>query len=207
MNNDDTSTNRWDKAQSVEKKYWKDHRHADEFLIKFWTKVLKKGYDLDFNFFNNKDVLEVGASPSGMIFSLPDTKSKIGIEPMDTSDIVVDWKKEILRVGKGEDMPITNSSVDIVICFNVLDHTLNPEDVIDSPSPVATFSVNGPHFGDRYGITNELLHALKENHIDLLALNCTIASIIGVVPSNQIEQVIQAIQGCFDVPSITKKED
>jgi len=84
---------------------------------------------------------------------------------------------------------------------------IDPEDVVDSPSPVATFSVNGPHFGDRYGIASELLNALRENHIDLLALNCTIASIIGVAPSNQTEQVIQAIQGCFDVPSITKKED
>ena len=91
--------------------------------------------------------------------------------------------------------------------YNEIISGIGLEDVADRPSPVATFSFNGPHFGDRYGIANELLHAFNENRIDLLALNCTIASIIGVVPSNQIEQVIHAIRDCFDVPSITKKEN
>ncbi|MBW1863723.1 MAG: hypothetical protein JRJ02_15365 [Deltaproteobacteria bacterium] len=84
---------------------------------------------------------------------------------------------------------------------------ITPEGGMDCLPSVATFSLNGPHFGDRYGIASELLHALKESHIDLLALNCTIASIIGVLPSDQIEPAIQAIRGCFDVPTITKKEN
>jgi aspartokinase len=73
-------------------------------------------------------------------------------------------------------------------------------------SPVATFAMNGPHFGDRYGIASELLHALKEEKIGLLGLNCTIASIIGVVPSLQIQPAIRALQKCFEVPSVTKKD-
>ena len=75
-----------------------------------------------------------------------------------------------------------------------------------SISPVATFAMNGPHFGDRYGIVSDLLHAFKEDDVDLLALNCTIASIIGVVPSPQIQPAIQALQKCFEVPSVTKKD-
>ncbi|UCF57278.1 MAG: hypothetical protein JSW15_02035 [Deltaproteobacteria bacterium] len=82
-----------------------------------------------------------------------------------------------------------------------------PQVEIETVSPVATFSMNGPHFGDRYGIASELLHALNKSDVDLLALNCTIASIIGVVPSHQIEPAIQAIQGCFEVPTVTKKEN
>ena len=77
---------------------------------------------------------------------------------------------------------------------------------IETISPVATFAMNGPHFGDRYGIASELLHALKEEKVGLLGLNCTIASIIGVVPSAQIHRAIRAIQQCFEVPSITKKD-
>jgi len=77
---------------------------------------------------------------------------------------------------------------------------------IETISPVATFAMNGPHFGDRYGIASELLHTLKEEKVDLLGLNCTIASIIGVVPSAQIQRAIQAIQQCFEVPSVTKKD-
>ena len=81
-----------------------------------------------------------------------------------------------------------------------------PKVFIDTIFPVATFSMNGPHFGDRYGIVGELLRAIRENGIDLLALNCSIASIIGVVPLDQIQPAIRAIQGCFEVPSITPKD-
>ena len=81
-----------------------------------------------------------------------------------------------------------------------------PQVVIDTIFPVATFSMNGPHFGDRYGIVGELLRAIKESGIDLLALNCSIASIIGVVPLDQIQPAIRAIRGCFEVPSVTQKE-
>jgi aspartokinase len=81
-----------------------------------------------------------------------------------------------------------------------------PQVLVDTISPVARFSMNGPHFGDRYGIASELLCAFEERDIDLLALNCSIASIIGVVPSNQIQPAIRTIQGCFEVPSITKKD-
>jgi aspartokinase len=82
-----------------------------------------------------------------------------------------------------------------------------PQLVMETISPVATFAMNGPHFGDRYGIVSELLHALKEAYVDLLALNCTIASIIGVVPSPHIQPAIRAIQGCFEVPSVRKREN
>ena len=81
-----------------------------------------------------------------------------------------------------------------------------PQAIIDTIFPVATFSMNGPHFGDRYGIVGELLLAFKESGIDLLALNCSIASIIGVVPLAQIQRAIRAIQGCFEVPCVTQKD-
>jgi aspartokinase len=83
---------------------------------------------------------------------------------------------------------------------------LAPEVMIDSISPVSIFSMNGPHFGDRYGIVSELLTFFANSQIDLLSLCCTIASITGVVPSHQLESTIQTIQSCFEVPSVIKKE-
>jgi len=72
-------------------------------------------------------------------------------------------------------------------------------------SPVAIFSMNGPHFGDRYGIASELLAAFERNGIDLICINCTVASITGVVHSSQTAAALQAIQGCFDVPTVNKR--
>jgi aspartokinase len=81
-----------------------------------------------------------------------------------------------------------------------------PEIKVETTSPVVILSMNGPHFGDRYGIASEVLSALNNHRVDLLGLSCTIASITGVFPSHQFEPAIRAIQDCFDVPSITKKD-
>ena len=83
---------------------------------------------------------------------------------------------------------------------------LAPDVIMDCISPVSVFSMNGPHFGDRYGIASELLTVFVKNQIDLLGLCCTIASITGVVPSHQLESTIQTIQSCFEVPSVIKKD-
>ncbi len=83
---------------------------------------------------------------------------------------------------------------------------LLPEASTVEDSSVASFSMNGPHFGDRYGITSELLMALDQACADLLGLSCSIHSITGVLPSKQIHSAIEAIQGCFDVPSVIKRE-
>ena len=82
---------------------------------------------------------------------------------------------------------------------------LLPKVLMDSISPVAVFSMNGPHFGDRYGIASELLTAFDKAGVDLLALSCSIHSITGVVPANQGDSTIRAIQGCFEVPSVIRK--
>ena len=84
-------------------------------------------------------------------------------------------------------------------------HILNPLR-IKTDDPVGTFSMNGPHFGDRYGIVRDLLDALETAGVDLMGLSCTIASITGVVPSSQLAGTISAIRNCFDVPSIFKTE-
>ena len=82
---------------------------------------------------------------------------------------------------------------------------LAPESTVKCLSPVSVFSMNGPHFGDRFGIASELLTALQKNDIELLGLSCTIASVTGVVRSHQIDSAILAIQGCFDVPNLIRK--
>jgi aspartokinase len=71
---------------------------------------------------------------------------------------------------------------------------------------VTIFSMNGPHFGDRYGIVSDLCGSLASRRVDLLALSCTIASITGVVPREQFDSALQAIRERFEIPSVTKRE-
>lgn len=80
-----------------------------------------------------------------------------------------------------------------------------PEAEIRGASAVTVFSMNGPHFGDRYGIVSELLTSLRDEQVGLLALSCTIASLSGVVPSRQFESALKAVRNCFEVPSVVRK--
>jgi aspartokinase len=77
---------------------------------------------------------------------------------------------------------------------------------IASVYSAAMFSMTGPHFGDRYGIASELLNTLNQAGIELTAMTCTIASVRGVVHTDQIESAIQAIKSCFEVPAVIKKD-
>jgi len=78
-------------------------------------------------------------------------------------------------------------------------------DFLEIPS-VVIFSMNGPHFGDRYGIVSELIGSLSRRQVNLLALSCTIASISGVVPLQEFNSALEAIEERFEVPSVTRKE-
>ena len=75
----------------------------------------------------------------------------------------------------------------------------------ENDHPGIVFSMNGPHFGDRYGISHELLYSLEKRNVDVRCLSCTIASITGVVDSSQLDQTIEGIKDCFDVPVVVQK--
>jgi aspartokinase len=70
---------------------------------------------------------------------------------------------------------------------------------------VAHFSMNGPHFGDRYGIAGEMFKALQEAGVELLALSCSIASIAGAVPAHQMNHAIESMRRRFDIPSVNQR--
>jgi aspartokinase len=72
--------------------------------------------------------------------------------------------------------------------------------------PVAFFSMNGPHFGDRYGIAENLYSALIQSGVQVLGLNCSIASVSGIVAAEQIQMAIRAIKVSFDVPTIIRRD-
>ncbi|MBW2029514.1 MAG: hypothetical protein JRH06_13045 [Deltaproteobacteria bacterium] len=70
---------------------------------------------------------------------------------------------------------------------------------------ICLFTMNGPHFGDRYGLAWILMRAFQEHHLDLLALNCTVASMTGIVWYNQTDLAIKAIRTRFHVPEVTRR--
>jgi SAM-dependent methyltransferase len=124
---------RWYKAQEAEKKYWGSTKHSwlnNNGRI-YWQGILNRGFGLDYDFFLNRDVLEIGCGPNGIIFQIDTAKSRIGIEPMDLCSLIDDdWKRNIVKKGVGEELPFEDNSFDVVISFNALDHVISPETVI-----------------------------------------------------------------------------
>lgn len=127
---------RWDAAHKAERKYWHTRipwlRDYDRYE-RYWHEMLKVGFSLDFDFFLDKRILEIGCGPAGIIFSIHNAKYKVGIEPMDISEFFCDpGRMKIVKTGLGENLEFEDNSFDLVLCFNALDHTVNPPLVIEN---------------------------------------------------------------------------
>jgi ubiquinone/menaquinone biosynthesis C-methylase UbiE len=124
---------RWEKAQVAEKKFWIKTKSywANQNPTHYWSGILSHGFNIDYQFFNGKSVLEVGCGPSGVIFELDNARTRIGLEPMDIGNLISDEKKKsIVKRGVGEAIPYPDNSFDVVISFNALDHSVDPPKVI-----------------------------------------------------------------------------
>jgi aspartokinase len=67
--------------------------------------------------------------------------------------------------------------------------------------PAATFSLVGPHFGDRYGITQVLANAMRNAAVTPFAMSCAVHSISVVVAESDLDRTLQALAGPFDIPA------
>jgi aspartokinase len=65
---------------------------------------------------------------------------------------------------------------------------------------VALFSLVGPHFGDRHGITHALADAMRKATVTPLAMSCAVHSISVVVAETELDRTLQVIAGPFDIP-------
>ncbi len=70
---------------------------------------------------------------------------------------------------------------------------------------MSVFCMNGPHFGDRYGIAELIFKAVDEADVQVAGISCSTNSIVGVLKSRDIEKLISYLKDYFEIPSIIKK--
>lgn len=80
-----------------------------------------------------------------------------------------------------------------------------PDAEVSHSGPFCSFSMNGPHFGDRHGLASDLLAAFNQNGVALSGLSCSIATIAGVVPAPHAPAAMDVIKASFEVPSVIVK--
>ncbi len=178
---------------------WKETRKGKEKLFRevvaTYQEKRPKVYGLEYQ--DNQELLRISLSPSQMdaLAAAFEAFSRQGFD------------LTFLTATRSRRQPGT-----LNICLPITNEGSGEETVAqmaprlqkETCGPVGTFSMNGPHFGDRYGIVGELLTALEIAGVDLMGVSCTISSITGVVPSSHLLPAVEAIQRCFDVPCVSQ---
>src|SRR4029079_670076 len=98
-------------------------------------------------------VIEVGSGAHGLIFYFG-SKNGIGVEPraVDYAALFPQWQRQATTVAAfGERLPFADSSFDLVICDNVVDHAESPGTIVKElvrilkPGGLLYFTVNVHH--------------------------------------------------------------
>jgi SAM-dependent methyltransferase len=98
-------------------------------------------------------VLEVGSGAHGLIFYF-DAQNKIGVDPLADhyAKLFPHWQPRAKTIAApGEQLPFADSSFDVVLCDNVVDHAENPRRILEeiarvmAPAGMLYFEVNIHH--------------------------------------------------------------
>jgi ubiquinone/menaquinone biosynthesis C-methylase UbiE len=121
---------KWDDSQKAEIAFWeRGKQNCVYFSRQFWEHEIENylGY-IKFEDFESKSVLEIGCGPRGMIHYI-DAEYKVGIDPLiqeyEKLGILEDGNVKHVT-GVGEKLDFADETFDIIICFNVLDHSQIP---------------------------------------------------------------------------------
>lgn len=141
----------WRNAQKGEKGLWDGVAHLDYYILRVLADNSVHAPVVREHFTQPpKSCLEVGIGPFSLGISafLPEIPNRFGLDPLpmvsmnSTSERRMESTEEIRSYIKslrapiryiqslGEDMPIRSESLDFVICYNVLDHSSDPNAIL-----------------------------------------------------------------------------
>lgn len=115
---------RWQQAQQAEQ----EHQSHQELMPESVAEERLNKFGIGFDDIEDASILGVGAG-TGMIHSIPADEA-VGLDPMMNSIPDIDRSHAHIITGAGESLPFLDDRFDIVISYNVLDHTADPERVL-----------------------------------------------------------------------------
>lgn len=127
-------------------------------------------------YLEDKTVLDIGSGPMGGIIQLLPCKKKISVDPLNKEYLIhfpefynpnIDY-----LACEAEKMPLADNSVSLITCTNALDHSKNPEKIINESTRILepsgylslSFCINlakvHPHKAHRHNLDSEWLHKI-----------------------------------------------
>lgn len=119
---------KWKYITQRGEKYWWENWLKGNNNDDAWLKVVLDYFNLkEKQDFGEKTIVDIGAGPIGILTKLK-AKKRIVVDPLavDNSD------KKIIRIwASGEDIPLPDKSTSTVFIYNVLQHVISPEKVLE----------------------------------------------------------------------------
>jgi ubiquinone/menaquinone biosynthesis C-methylase UbiE len=125
---------RWQRAQRLELDFWARWKSLAPYqnldIPAYWRDE-DAHFGVPWSIFDNLRVLDVGCGPFGLIHYLDHASERIRLDPLLTQ-----YKDKLPLQGlsleaMAESLPLATHSVDLAICYNALDHMLDPAAALD----------------------------------------------------------------------------
>ncbi|MEK7540614.1 MAG: class I SAM-dependent methyltransferase [Patescibacteria group bacterium] len=125
---------RWYLSQKIEKRAWKRWLKKKLFTRhKKWLDKVLKYFELEGKEnLKDKTLVDIGSGPIGILTRLK-AKEKIAVDPIPFNSI--DASIKIIKA-PGEEIPLNSQIADCVFLYNVLQHVMSPERVLNESARI-----------------------------------------------------------------------
>ena len=191
---------KWQYAQLGELEWWMeiadkgyDGRSRDDFVMtgqRGWMLSQLSFLDKPLDSWRQGTVIEFGSGPAGMVEYI-EAKQKIAFEPL-----INEYRKVFPHIEKSNvayhNSPAENigrqfdHSADLVICFNVLDNTRNPDQIIKNLARVAKKGADLLFQVNVY-LSNDQMKRKRKRHAEMYPHSFLPEKILEMLTLNQFE--------------------
>lgn len=129
------SQERWEESQRHELEFWSGWKELEPYrnldIPNYWSQELIH-FGCTHEIFAGRRVADIGCGPHGLIHYMDGAAERIRVDPLlpQYASRMALPGLQLSLAAMGEELPLASASIDVIICFNALDHMRNPSAVL-----------------------------------------------------------------------------